>query len=87
MNRDLPQFGLEFEKMERFNPEAATGAALQKRLFLKKLKNSQKKSLYCILFYQKESPHRCFSVNFYKFLIATSLAKHLWVTASVNFYP
>ena len=27
MNKDLPQFGLEFGNMERFNPEAATGGA------------------------------------------------------------
>ena len=56
MNRDLPQFGLEFEKMERFNPEAATGAALQKRLFLKKLKNSQKK-VCIVFFFIKKSLH------------------------------
>ena len=28
MNRDLPEFGFEFEKMGKFNPETATAGAL-----------------------------------------------------------
>ena len=28
MNRDLPELGFEFEKLERFNRESATGGAL-----------------------------------------------------------
>ena len=30
MTRDLPKFEFEFEKMERFNPEAATGGTLER---------------------------------------------------------
>ena len=35
MNRDLPQLGFEFEKLERFNLETATGGALSKKMFIK----------------------------------------------------
>ena len=55
MKRDLPEFGFEFEKMERFNPEAATGGALWrcKEEDAKSWQNSQKTPVLDSLFLSK----------------------------------
>ena len=31
--------------------------------------------------------HKCFPVNFWKFLITVSFIEHLWAPGSVNLYP
>ena len=54
MNRDLPELGIEFEKMDRFNWEAATGGALQKKVFVKKSQNSQKNTFVGVPFISKK---------------------------------
>ena len=50
MNRDLAELGFEFEKLERFNLETATGGALIKEDVHKKSQISQKSTCAGISF-------------------------------------
>ena len=69
MNRDLPELGLEFEKLERFNLEAATGGALfKRRCSWKNSKIYRKRPLLESLFYRKESPTQVLSCEFLEIL-------------------
>ena len=45
MNKVLPEFRFGFEKMERFDPDAAFGGALQKEMFVKKIRKIHRKTI------------------------------------------
>ena len=68
MNMDLLELGFEFEKLERFNLETATGGALQKKMFVKKSQNSQKNTCVRVSFYRKETPKQVLSFKFLEIL-------------------
>ena len=58
-NRDLPQFGFEFEKYGKISPEAATGIALYKEMFIKKSQNSQKSTCIRVSYLSKRDSDTC----------------------------
>ena len=53
INRDLPELGFEFEKLERFDLKTATAGALLKKTFVKESQNSQKKTCVGVSFLSK----------------------------------
>ena len=55
-------------KQERLNLETATGGALQKKMFVKKLQHSQKNACDGVPFYWKETPTQVFSCEFLEIL-------------------
>ena len=67
-------------------PEAATWGVLWKKVFLEISQNSRENTCTRVSFFIKLQVsglwHRCFPVNFVKFL-RTFFTEHLWTTASV----
>ena len=79
-------------RSNNFFSEATTGCVLWKKVFLKIFAKFTGKHLKLSLFLIKLQPatllknrlwHRCFPVNFKKFLRTPFFIEHLWTTASV----
>ena len=82
----MPKFRFEFERMESLIQKQSLEVLYKIRC--KKFTKFTEKYLCWILFFiKKRLRHRCFSVNFWKFLTTASFIEHLWATASVNLYP